>query len=340
MRHQRSLLVVVFAQTCNALSLLGAGEGRGSCPAPPFRVSQVNWPNGCPLNVPCCNEFGYCRTEAEWLGGQFRDCNGLSNQQNLHDDVIKLEAIFAAIKNGGTSLGPIGPIIIGGNGPIGGNGGSGGSGGSAPAVIPVVNSSGAGFKPIVVNRNIVRGQGGEGGDGGNGGEGGFRGAGGNGGSGGSAGANGGRAGNGGNGGKGGAGAAGGNGGDGGSASNAIVSEYDIVVDLGDSNLQILDQPPILSILSGRGGNGGGGGLGGDGIGQQEGSNGGNGGRGGKGQIAGNGGLGGNGGKGGINSAGGNGGDGGAGGAGVDKVLLSLEPVEVNSVFEQGASYSY
>ena len=63
LQYQRSLLVVVFSHTCNALSLLGAGEGRGSCPAPPYRASQVNWPNGCPLNVPCCNEFGYCRTE-------------------------------------------------------------------------------------------------------------------------------------------------------------------------------------------------------------------------------------------------------------------------------------
>ena len=44
---------------------------------------KLNWPNGCPLTVPCCNEYGYCRPEAEWLAGQFRDCNGLSNGINL-----------------------------------------------------------------------------------------------------------------------------------------------------------------------------------------------------------------------------------------------------------------
>ena len=72
-----------------AVELLGAGEGPGSCAAPPFRgqemltvkwrtlsVSKIfnagkrlNWPNGCPLTVPCCNEYGYCKTEAEWLSG-------------------------------------------------------------------------------------------------------------------------------------------------------------------------------------------------------------------------------------------------------------------------------
>ena len=120
--------------------------------------------------------------KAEWLDGQFRDCNGVSNQRNLPDDVIKLEAIFAAIRAGGTSLGPIGPIIIGGNGPTGGNGGSGGSGGSAAAAAvrpqtappaggvqpPGIQNTGGASLPVIGRK---RGQGGAGGNGGDGGEG-------------------------------------------------------------------------------------------------------------------------------------------------------------------------
>jgi hypothetical protein len=49
-----------------SLSLLGAGEGRGSCPASPYRGAKINWPNGCPLYVPCCTEFGFCKTEVRF----------------------------------------------------------------------------------------------------------------------------------------------------------------------------------------------------------------------------------------------------------------------------------
>ena len=41
--------------------LLGAGEGEGSCAAPPFRAHYVKWPHGCPAFAPCCTEYGFCR---------------------------------------------------------------------------------------------------------------------------------------------------------------------------------------------------------------------------------------------------------------------------------------
>ena len=62
----------------------------------------------------------------DWLAGAFRDCNGVSNGKGLPDDVIKLEAVFASIALASPSLGPVGPIIIGANGPVGGAGGAGG----------------------------------------------------------------------------------------------------------------------------------------------------------------------------------------------------------------------
>ena len=100
MQRSLTLCVTLIVGRSWSVSLLGAGEGPGSCPAAPFRGKKLNWPNGCPLTNPCCNEYGYCRPEAEWLAGQFRDCNGLSNGINLPDDVLKLEAFYAAIENG------------------------------------------------------------------------------------------------------------------------------------------------------------------------------------------------------------------------------------------------
>ena len=76
--------------------------------------------------MPCCNEYGYCRPEAEWLAGQFRDCNGLSNGINLPEvdrvdniydiyelpqDVLKLEAFYTAIEQGVVSS-PGGPALL------------------------------------------------------------------------------------------------------------------------------------------------------------------------------------------------------------------------------------
>ena len=40
--------------------LLGAGTGVGSCRAFPYRAAEVDWET-CPGDVPCCNEYGYCR---------------------------------------------------------------------------------------------------------------------------------------------------------------------------------------------------------------------------------------------------------------------------------------
>ena len=40
--------------------LLGAGTGVGSCRAFPYRAAEVDW-ESCPSDVPCCNEYGYCR---------------------------------------------------------------------------------------------------------------------------------------------------------------------------------------------------------------------------------------------------------------------------------------
>ena len=119
-----SALLAVLLSYGRGLSLLGAGEGRGSCPAAPYRAVNVAWPEGCPPSLPCCSEYGFCQTEQQWRQGQFRDCNGLSNGNSIPDDVIKLEAFFAAIKFSGFKFGgPIGPIVIGNNGPIGGSGG-------------------------------------------------------------------------------------------------------------------------------------------------------------------------------------------------------------------------
>ena len=95
-----AVTVAATLQVCAGLNLLGAGEGPGSCPAPPFRGKKLNWPNGCPLSTPCCNEYGYCVTEAQWVSGVFRDCNGLSNGTPLPDEIIKLEAFYAAIEAG------------------------------------------------------------------------------------------------------------------------------------------------------------------------------------------------------------------------------------------------
>ena len=258
------VLSISIIHHVNSFGLLGAGEGRGSCLAPPYRAPSVQWPGGCPVSAPCCNEYGYCVTEEAWLSGRWRDCNGQTNGQNLPDDVIKLEAIFAVLKSSPLMLGPIGPIVIGNNGPIGGSGGSAGSFGNVDNKIDnrlemeKINVS-EDFEDTVVSGG---GNGGSGGSGGSGG--GMGGSGGDGGTGG---------GNGGDGGDGGAGVgSGGNEGSGGSG-QAIGGGY------GGSG----------------GGNGGSGGDGGDG-----GPRGGNGGDGGDGGAGG--GSGGNGGSGGSGEA--------------------------------------
>ena len=78
---------------------MGAGVGEGSCPAAPFRspLEALKWPSGCPAGAECCTEFGYCRPQAEWVAGAFRDCNGVSNGMPYPSDVIKAESAAAEL---------------------------------------------------------------------------------------------------------------------------------------------------------------------------------------------------------------------------------------------------
>ena len=253
--------------------------------------------------------------QAEWLSGQFRDCNGLSNGLKLPDDVLRLEAIYTAIENGLTS-GPIFNETAAVDADIA-------TGGVAPAVMLGDDNTQV---PTGLTKTVEAGQGGGGGHGGDGGEGGLRGSGGDGGRGGNASANSGNAGNGGLGGKGGAGANGGNGGDGGDAGFFVPSQFNIGRADTGSSFRLITEPSLMSIIAGKGGSGGGGGQGGDGIGMEMGANGGNGGSGGVGPIGGSGGNGGNGGKGGSNAAGGNGGNGGSGGDGIGQIFLKTSNV--------------
>merc|ERR1712098_1020461 len=90
----RVAVVLVSAASCHA-GLLGAGTGEGSCAAAPFRAAQVKWVGGCPDTAPCCSEYGYCHTQAAWVAGAFRDCNGHSNGTPLPQDAIDAEQAAA-----------------------------------------------------------------------------------------------------------------------------------------------------------------------------------------------------------------------------------------------------
>ena len=262
--------------------------------------------------------------QAEWLSGQFRDCNGLSNGLNLPEEVVRLDAVYTAIENGLTG----GPIF---NETV-----DTATGGDATATIINVDNI-----ATALTKTVLAGQGGGGGDGGNGGEGGFKGSGGDGGKGGNGGVNGGAAGNGGLGGNGGAGGNGGNGGDGGDAGFFVPSPYNIGVANVGSPILLANQPSLMSIVGGKAGSGGGGGQGGDGVGRGKGANGGRGGSGGHGPVGGNGGTGGNGGKGGLNAAGGNGGDGGDGGNGIGHIFLNnIEIIEELPVASTSGKYLF
>merc|ERR1711872_988199 len=92
-----AVVVVSLSASCHA-GLLGAGTGEGSCPAAPFRADAglLKWPLGCPAGAECCTEYGYCRSQAEWAAGAFRDCNGVSNGRPLAADAIAAENEAAA----------------------------------------------------------------------------------------------------------------------------------------------------------------------------------------------------------------------------------------------------
>jgi len=91
----RVAALICLTASCHA-GLLGAGSGEGSCAAPPFRVTAVKWAGGCPAYASCCTEFGYCRGQDEWLSGNFRDCNGISNGRPLEAGAIAAENAAAA----------------------------------------------------------------------------------------------------------------------------------------------------------------------------------------------------------------------------------------------------
>ena len=55
------LIPLMLLATPSMAGLLGAGQGEGSCAAPPFRAAYVKWSGGCPGFAPCCTEYGYCR---------------------------------------------------------------------------------------------------------------------------------------------------------------------------------------------------------------------------------------------------------------------------------------
>merc|ERR1719245_768939 len=97
MSRAAAFVVLTLTASCQA-GLLGAGHGEGSCAAAPFRtaVELLKWPAGCPPGAECCTEYGYCRPYAEWVGGNFRDCNGKSNGKPLPPDTIAAEAAAAA----------------------------------------------------------------------------------------------------------------------------------------------------------------------------------------------------------------------------------------------------
>merc|ERR1719242_82021 len=78
----------------SSAGLLGAGEGDGSCGAPPFRAERgaLAWPEGCPAWAPCCTEYGYCHSKTSWEQKLFRDCNGESNGIELPAETLLAEA--------------------------------------------------------------------------------------------------------------------------------------------------------------------------------------------------------------------------------------------------------
>merc|ERR1719180_187734 len=119
-------LVLLGLGTIEA-GLLGAGHGQGSCAAAPFRSTSVQWSGGCPASASCCSEYGYCRPQAEWVAGKFRDCNGQSNGTPLAADAVAAEQAAAA--NGDTrGLALLGSSVGAGIGAGGAGSGAGGAG--------------------------------------------------------------------------------------------------------------------------------------------------------------------------------------------------------------------
>lgn len=104
-------ILLWFTTAAEAKSLLlGSATGLGSCAAPPYRATKVHWVYGCPPFASCCSEFGYCRAQADWEAGHFRDCNGVSNGRSLAEETQKAEAEAGSYK--GTPAGAVGPSPV------------------------------------------------------------------------------------------------------------------------------------------------------------------------------------------------------------------------------------
>merc|ERR1712243_202799 len=127
-----AVVCVFLSASCHA-GLLGAGTGEGSCAAAPFRSVAVKWAGGCPAYASCCSEYGYCRPEAEWAAGSFRDCNGVSNGTPLPEDALQAEAIAAA--SGDASAAGILVLPAGAT-----TAGAGAAGYAAAAPLPIIQA--------------------------------------------------------------------------------------------------------------------------------------------------------------------------------------------------------
>merc|ERR1712215_230147 len=130
----KTIVAVLLLAAGSQAGLLGAGTGGGSCRAAPYRAVAVQWGSGCPQTAPCCSEYGYCRTREEWQAGGFRDCNGQSNGTPLPADAVNAELTAASYGDSrgvnllGTSVPPVGSVVLGG---VPGNGLGGAPGGGA-----------------------------------------------------------------------------------------------------------------------------------------------------------------------------------------------------------------
>merc|ERR1712002_286002 len=146
MWYRVAVVIISLSASCHA-GLLGAGTGEGSCAAAPFRVAPgaLKWPLGCPAGAECCSEYGYCRSQAEWAAGGFRDCNGVSNGRPLAAEAINAEN-FAAAHGDTRGVGLIN-VPAGGNpaGPPAVAVAVSGAAGVGYAAAPVATVAGAGY---------------------------------------------------------------------------------------------------------------------------------------------------------------------------------------------------
>merc|ERR1712002_1146814 len=146
MWYRVAVVIISLSASCHAV-LLGAGTGEGSCAAAPFRApaGALKWPLGCPAGAECCSEYGYCRSQAEWAAGGFRDCNGVSNGRPLAAEAIDAEN-FAAAHGDTRGVGLIN-VPAGGNpaGPPAVAVAVSGAAGVGYAAAPVATVAGAGY---------------------------------------------------------------------------------------------------------------------------------------------------------------------------------------------------